>query len=69
MVLCSEKDLWHKAVSKRQAVMQEHESLARTAFQMSAELVSLKDRPLLHGVLAAWLLVVLPPFPWRPVLF
>lgn len=42
MVLCAEKDIWHKAISKRQQVMQEHESMARTAFQMSAELVSLK---------------------------
>ena len=32
MVLCAEKDIWHKAISRRQQVMQEHESMARTAF-------------------------------------
>ena len=50
MVLCAEKDIWHKAISRRQQVMQEHESMARTAFQMSAELVSLKASVLRKSV-------------------
>ena len=42
MNLCSEKDVWHKSISKRQQIQQEHESLTRTAYQTAVELVSVK---------------------------